>query len=78
MSQTVQPVKLLALKLLQIMLCFVHLYTKHSSLSATVQSVLQKLSRYFHEDRQQFKKTPLLYSPIHPCTMYWLSNHNLQ
>jgi len=61
MSQTVQPVKLLASNCYE--LCFVLFiyYAKHSSISATV---LQKLSRYFPKDCQQFfLKTPLLYSP---------------
>jgi len=40
------------------MLCFVHLLRKHSSVSTTV---LQKFSRHFSKECQQFLKTPLLY-----------------
>jgi len=63
MSQTLQPAKLLVSNSYK--LCYVSsiYYAKHSSVSATV---LQKLVCHFPKDCQ------------HSCTMYWLSNHNLQ
>jgi len=61
MSQTMQPVKLFGFKLLQIILCFVHLSRKtHFSIS---NRPIQKLLCHFPKDCQQFKKTPLLHSP---------------
>jgi len=60
MSQTVQPVKLLASNCYKLCCILFIYYAKHSSVSATV---LQKLSRHFSNDCQQLKKTPLLYSP---------------
>ena len=64
MSQTVQPVKLLASNCYKLCCVSFIYYAKHSSVSPTV---LQKLSRHFPKDCQQFKRTPLLYNS---CTMY--------
>jgi len=61
MSQTVQPVKLLASNCYKLSCVSFIYYAKHSSVSATV---LQKLSRHFPKDCQQFfLKSPLLHDP---------------
>jgi len=57
MSQTIQPVKLLASNCYKLCCVSFIYYTIHSSVSATV---LQKLSHHFPKDCRQFKKTPLL------------------
>jgi len=78
MSHTVQPVMLLASNCYK--LCFVSfIYTQNTVHYQQVFSLFYRNFRaIFTKTGSNLKKTPLLYSPIHPCTMYWLSNHNLQ